>query len=102
MAERDLAVVAGEEVQAEEHDGVDPHLGELEEAEPAQEKRQEDGDHEQAETADEARARVRDRHAGYTRRITARPNRPLGRTRRTTMMMTRATVSFSSVPMNGM
>jgi hypothetical protein len=36
----------------------------------------------------------------YTLRTAARPNRPLGFTSRTMMIMANATVSFSSVPMN--
>ncbi len=47
MPERELAVVAGEEVQAEQHHRVDADLRELEEAEAAQREGQEDRDHEE-------------------------------------------------------
>jgi hypothetical protein len=40
VAERDLPVVAGEHVEPEEGDGIDEHLGELEQAEAAHGERQ--------------------------------------------------------------
>jgi hypothetical protein len=56
VAQRELAVVASEEVQAHARDGVDADLGELEEAEAAHEHRQADRDCDYHDRQDEARA----------------------------------------------
>src|SRR5439155_690390 len=95
VAERDLAVVAGEDVEAEERDRIDPDLRELEQAEVAQQERQH---------AAERERRRQDRPqpplpAPHTRCTATRPNSPLGRTSRTIRIIASATVSLSSVPM---
>ena len=96
VAERDLAVVAGEDVEAEQRHRVDVDLGELEQPEVAQREGQHQGHHETDPRHGE-RPGAR-RH--QTRCTATRPNRPLGRTTRTIRISASATVSFSSVPMN--
>ena len=96
MAEGELAVVAGEEIQAHQRDGVDADLGELEEPEAAHVERQREGDvPTTSHREDDARAAS---HRS-DRRAAVRPKSPLGLTSSTTMIMARATVSLSSVPM---
>src|SRR5207245_2107737 len=96
VAERDLAVEARQDVEAEQRDRVDEDLGELEQAEVAQQERQRAGDRDRREN---------DRPppplpAAHTRCIATRPNSPLGLTSKTTRIIASATVSLSSVPMN--
>ena len=95
VAERDLPVVAGENVGAEHRNRVIEHHGELEDPITRDEKRQRHGKRQRR--GDGGHAPIRARH-GHTRVTTDRPNRPDGLTTSTPMMTRSATLSFNSVP----
>ncbi len=113
VAERDLAVVAGQDVEAEQRDRVDQHQRELERAVVADQERQRaGGDQQHARARSSCRRRrlaagesgaaaagttalIRPSYASHVHR----PNRPDGLTSSTPMISTSATVSFSSLPM---
>ena len=96
VAERDLAVVAGQHVEAEQRDRVRQDQGQLEDAVVAEEEwhsarqRERDGEGDQLATLDAGHR--------YTRTTLTRPNIPDGRTTKTPTMTTSASVSLSSVP----
>ena len=107
VAERELAVEAGEEVQAADGDRVDQHQRQLENEEALGDER--DGNREQypdkqdraAERQRRAGAGDRERLGGFhdhTRCTLTRPKRPPGFTTSTVTMMTSAIGSFSSLP----
>ena len=90
VAERKLAVVTGQEIEAEQRDGVDEHLRELIEMIAAHPERR--GDRKsQREAPGET-------DAHQTLATIRRPNRPEGLATSTPTMMTRATDSFTSWP----
>ena len=114
MSERDLSVVASQNIQTEQCDRIGDHQRELKCAIIAQKKRQRDCDQQQygnrrlgVRLLQSARdVLVRSVSAGFgldchcqTRDTTDLPNRPEGRTVRTPTMITSANVSFRSVPM---
>ncbi len=112
MAERDLAVVAGEDVKAEHGDGVDHHHGQLEHVIFAQPERQRGGKRDRHQCSDpppraggQPGIAVAGEQLGsddgdafvhaHTRRTMAVPNRPFGRNTSTRMISANATVSLS-------
>ena len=110
MAERELAVVAGQDVEAEDRDRVDQRERDLEDPVVAERERQQRGQDQQREQRERRGSARPDRGAGardgarpsaQTRRTTRRPNRPFGRSSSTSMISASATVSLRSVPTNG-
>src|SRR6185369_321198 len=95
VAERDLAVVAGQHVEPEQRDRVREHERDLEDAVVGDEERQRAREHEQHR---EARELAAIEPAHQTRTTWTLPNRPEGLTTRTPMMTTSASVSLSSLP----
>ena len=93
VAEGDLAGVAGEDVQAEHGDEVDADVAELVRLEDVDPPGDQGEQRERAQEPADAES-----PADHTRDTAARPNRPAGRTRRTTRMIPSATGSWSSVP----
>src|SRR2546428_2479391 len=91
VAEGDLAVVAGEDVEPEQRDGVHQHQRELKGAIAADQERQ------RASNADQD-AEEKD-PSPHTRVTYTLPKRPEGFTSSTPTMSTSATASFSSLPM---
>src|SRR3989454_1067588 len=91
VAEGDLAVVAGEDVEPEQRDGVHQYQCELKGVIAADQERQRAGnDDEDAEEKDPS---------AHTRVTYTLPKRPEGFTSSTPTMSTSATASFSSLPM---
>src|SRR6266850_2381915 len=91
VPEGDLAVVAGEDVEPEQRDGVNQHQRELKGAIAADQERQRAGnDDEDAEEKDPS---------AHTRVTYTLPKKPEGITSSTPTMSTSATASFSSLPM---
>ena len=112
MAERDLAVVPGQNVETEHGDGIDHHQGQLEDMIIADRERQRGGKRDQrqradpapgsgAETAVTCGGSVLRQYRGeafahrHTRRTIAVPNKPFGLNTSTRMISPSATVSFS-------
>ena len=117
VAERELAVEAREQIEAENRDGVDDRERNLEDVEILQHERHREHDQEaaaekeaaprgQRDAADYAhRGRaldVRRSMHGHTRVTTGRPNSPLGFTHSTATMMISAIESFISRPTTGL
>src|SRR5216684_2496264 len=112
VPERDLAVEARQHVEAEQDDGIDQDLRRLEQVVAAEREGQHAGRCQQRGNAgDPPGAQTQagivsggsgagglDGDHDHTRVTSTRPNRPEGLTRSTPMMITSATVSFSSVP----
>ena len=116
VPERDLAVEAGEQDEAQHGDGIDDHQAELQELEVADEAGLAAGDQQQRQDDQQqpvAVAPERSRWPGAGRRwrrwllwsamaqtrfTVTWPNRPLGFSVRTVMTMMSATVSFSPLP----
>ena len=90
MAERKLAVEAGQQIEAQQRDGVDQHLRELIEVIAAHPERRGDRKGERGGPGET------DQH--QTLATMRRPNRPEGLATRTPMMITRATESLTSSP----
>ncbi len=93
VAQRHLAVEAGEDVEPQQHDRIDDDHGELEHVIAAQNERQDD---EERAHRREPQGRLIAR--AHTRVTRVRPKRPEGRSSSTPTMMTSATVSLISVP----
>jgi hypothetical protein len=91
VAERDLAAVAGEDVQAEQRDGVHQHQRELERAVVADEERQRAGNNQQNY--------YQENLVLHTRVTWTLPKKPEGLNSSTPMISTSATESLSSLPM---
>src|SRR6185437_156140 len=97
VAERDLPVEPGQNVEAKKRDGEDQHLGALVEAIARGEERNGEGDDHDRGRDDRSDAPVPPRHR-HTRATRRRPNRPEGRQTRTATMIASATESFTSGP----
>ena len=98
VAERDLARVPGQDVQAEDRDEVDADVRDLRGAEVAQPVRQDEQDAERSEEPGRLH-RERDHAARrHTRLTVVRPNRPVGFTSSTARITMNATGSFSASP----
>src|SRR5262245_25778768 len=98
VAERDLARIPGQDVQPEDRDEVDAHVGDLggtEVAEPVGEDGQESDAHQERDPLGGERDDPPARHARLT---VARPNSPLGLTRSTARITTNAAGSLSASP----
>jgi len=110
MAERDLAVVAGQNIETEHGDGIDHHQGQLEDVIIADRKRQRRGERDQRQRADPAPGAGAEtavtrgggvlRHGEafghrHTRRTIAVPNKPFGRNTSTRMINASATDNLS-------
>ena len=97
VAERDLAVEAGQEVEAEQRDGEDEHLRALIDVVAR-------GDEREGERDDRDRQRQKAPQCavgsaiGHTLATRRRPNSPDGRQTRTAMMIASATESLTSEP----
>src|SRR5882762_4974762 len=91
VPEGDLAVVAGEDVEPEQRDGVNQHQRELKGAIAADQERQRAGNDDEDAEENELSA--------HTRVTYALPKKPEGFTSSTPTMSTSATASFSSLPM---
>ncbi len=93
VAERNLAVEAGEQIEAEERDGEDQHLRTLVEMVARRKERK-------GEPACEDRERHDEPHVGHRQTLATRrrPNRPEGRQTSTPTMIASATESFTSAP----
>src|SRR5215210_942035 len=98
VAKRDLAGVAGEDVQPENADHVHADVGDLRGAEVAQPVRQH-GDDGDARRKRGDLCRAQDAAAtGHTRLTATRPNSPAGRIRSTPRITTNATGNWSASP----
>ena len=97
MAERDLSVVAREDVQTEQRDEVDRDVRELPEPEFTGEPRQQ-RDQDDRRGEDEALQRRRCPAPRQTLCTTTRPKRPVGRMTSTSNRTARAVGSLSSCP----
>ena len=115
MAERELAVEAGQQVEAKDRDGVDDRERDLEDVEIFQDERDRKKDHEPGREREHPQLRHRNAADGrrggagcfgalqhHTLVTTGRPNRPLGFTVRIATMMISAIESFISRPTTGM
>ena len=96
VAERDLAVEAGEQVEADQRDGEDQHLRALIEVIAGSHERESQRRRECSDRQDRPR-RDRTRH-GQTLAAIRRPNRPDGRQTSTPTMIASATESLTSEP----
>ena len=96
VAERDLAGVAGEHVEPEERDQVDPDVCELLGAKRADPQRQQENHRGEQRERDEAGDPRGSRC--HTRFTSGLPKSPDGRTSRTTRITSSAAGSFSSAP----
>src|SRR5262245_13327390 len=116
MAERELPVEAGEEIEAENCNAVDDRERDLKDVEILHHERDHGEEHQSGSEQDDPPRRNRNASDGGDRRLarfdralqhhtlvtTGRPNRPLGFTHSTATMMQSAMESFISRPTTGM
>ncbi len=97
VAERDLSVEAGQQIEPEQRDGEDENLGALIEVITRGEERESERDDEDRERGEAGERSVGLGHP-QTLATSRRPKRPDGRHTRTAMMIASATESFTSAP----
>ena len=99
VAQRDLAVEAGQEIEAEQRDRVDEHLGDLIDMIAARRRTGRRRAISPTASGDQDAATRRSPSAiGHTLATRRRPNRPDGRDTKTPMMIASATDSLTSEP----
>ena len=97
VAERYLAVEAGQKIEAEQRDGEDEHLRALIEVVARSDEREDERDHSDRDGDKGAERAVGVGHR-HTLATSRRPNSPDGRQTRTAMMIASATESLTSSP----